>query len=271
MGAVLKRSLQHHEEIIEAGVKSFLDVGRSLMAIRDEELYRDDFDTFEAYCKKRWNFSKPRAYQLIESAVVISDLKESTIVDTKTDILPRNEGQARALADVAPDAKTRAVVWKAAAESAPKDADGKPRITASIVKKAAESIGVRKPKKNKPKPKVHESNGRQPGEDEPEPEHELPLDKSGNPVVDLPAIIKAFSAHDLFCSTEAARTVIYGNCLQIANDHIPDGKKFRHEIDLCMKSLFNVIERYRPAYVCRSCHGEGCEKCVKRGYTCYAR
>ena len=38
-----------------------------------------------------------------------------------------------------------------------------------------------------------------------------------------------------------------------------------------MKSLFNVIQRYRPAYVCRACDGGGCAKCSKRGYTCYAK
>lgn len=157
MVATISHSLKGHEDIIASGVKAFLDVGNSLMAIRDERLYAKEYDTFEDYCSKRWGFKKTYAYQLIESAVVIRDL-DSANGGRRDAVFPENERQARAVAESAPDAKTRAVVWKAAVESAPKGEDGKPRVTAQVVKKAAAAIvGPRKtnghtPSKQPPHP-----------------------------------------------------------------------------------------------------------------------
>lgn len=146
MRTELKRNLEGHEAIIESGMKSFVDVGHSLIAIRDEKLYDGKYDTFEAYCKKRWGLSRPRAYQIIASAEVVDDL--STMVDTQTQQtsgnvqipLPENERQARAVADASDDAETRVKVWKAAVESAPKDENGNPKITAAVVKNAVEAV-----------------------------------------------------------------------------------------------------------------------------------
>lgn len=274
MAALVKRSLKAHEEIIEAGIKSFIDVGQSLMAIRDERLYEKSYDSFEQYCQKRWGFKKSYAYDLIESAVVVHDL--SAIADTKTDFFPQNESQARAVADAAPDAKTRAVVWEAAVESAPRGEDGKPRVTAAVVKKAAAAIT------GKGKPKPHRSNGhaeqplpipeREPGEDPPEPQHDpaRPTDKSGNALPDRPELLKAFSSRDLFVSSEKARSVIYNNAYEIAK-RIPDGDKLLAAMEKMMKALFHTMQSFEPAYVCKGCNGGKCAKCQKRGYVTTAR
>ncbi len=156
---LIKRTLAQHEEIIAAAVNSFLDVGRSLMAIRDERLWEKEHESFEAYCKTRWGFAKARAYQLIESAVVVSDL--STTGGNRP--APENERQVRAIADAAPDAKTRAVVWEAAVESAPKDAQGNSRITAAVVRKAAAGVnGARSSRRNGHAANGSGKNGKQP-------------------------------------------------------------------------------------------------------------
>ena len=44
---------------------TFIEVGKALLAIRDAKLYRKTHKTFEAYCRDRWEMSRPRAYQLI--------------------------------------------------------------------------------------------------------------------------------------------------------------------------------------------------------------
>ncbi len=148
---LIKRSLEQHEEIIESGVKSFIDVGTSLAAIKLENLYPKEYDTFEAYCKGRWGFAKSYAYDLIESAAVVHDLSANGgHKDAKNPtILPQNERQARAVARSAPDAKTREVVWNATVKSAPKNANGTPKVTATAVKKTAESMGVKQSEKPK--------------------------------------------------------------------------------------------------------------------------
>lgn len=155
------RSLQGHEDIIESGLRFFVDVGVSLMAIRDEKLYAPNHETFEAYCKIRWGFAKSHAYRLIESACVVNTISDETspIGDTKThsssgksqNVVPTNESQARAVAESSDDPKTRAKVWAAAVESAPKDSAGKPKVTAAVVKKAAEKIVPKKPAAEPPK------------------------------------------------------------------------------------------------------------------------
>jgi len=96
------------ERAIERGLKTFVEVGRALAAIRDGQLYRTDYATFEAYCDERWTLSRPRAYQLIEAAAVVS-----TTVDTGYRP-PSNERQARELARVPGD--ERSDVWREANE-----------------------------------------------------------------------------------------------------------------------------------------------------------
>ncbi len=65
-----KRHLGALEKRIERGISTFVEVGESLMEIRDNRLYRDSYATFDAYCRARWNFDRGRAYQLIGAAEV---------------------------------------------------------------------------------------------------------------------------------------------------------------------------------------------------------
>lgn len=81
------------------------------MKIRDGRLYRVAFDTFEDYCRERWKFSRPRAYQFIDSAKVIPNL--STNVDK-----PSTEAQVRPLTKLPPTKQAEA--WDKAVRSAPK-------------------------------------------------------------------------------------------------------------------------------------------------------
>lgn len=99
------------EATIERGMQTFVEVGLALMEIRDGRLYRAEYGTFEEYCRDRWGISRPRAYQLIDAAVVTTEL--STIVDT----LPATESQARPLAALEPEQQREA--WERAVETAP--------------------------------------------------------------------------------------------------------------------------------------------------------
>jgi hypothetical protein len=76
--------------------QSSFEIGQDLRTIRDEKLYKDVASTFEDYVEQRFGLSRPRAYQLIEGANVLSNL--STIVD----ILPTNEAQTRPLISLPP-------------------------------------------------------------------------------------------------------------------------------------------------------------------------
>jgi protein gp37 len=89
-------NLDQLEAIIERGLSTFIEVGTALLEIRNGRLYRATHATFEEYCEKRWHFSRPRAYQLMDAAQVVSNL--STNVDK-----PRTEAQARELVRFPPE------------------------------------------------------------------------------------------------------------------------------------------------------------------------
>ena len=99
-----QNELQQHEAAIERGLKTFVEVGTALTAIRDGRLYRPNYCNFEDYCQGRWGMSRPRAYQLIDAAKVNHNL--STVVDK----LPSTERQARELARLEPEEQRE--IWQ---------------------------------------------------------------------------------------------------------------------------------------------------------------
>lgn len=120
-----QNQLESYEAVIERGLHTFVDVGNALAEIRDGKLYRQTHSTFENYCRDRWGFSRPRAYQFIEAAETVGIL--STIVDKP----PATESQARPLTRLEPDEQIAA--WQEAVETAP---NGK--VTAAHVAEVVE-------------------------------------------------------------------------------------------------------------------------------------
>ncbi len=121
-------SLADLEAVIERGKQAFYEVGAALLTIRERRLYRDTHATFEAYCRERWDFSRPRAYRLIDAARVTGLL--STTVDTP---LPASESQARELAPLKDAPEAVAAVWREVTEHA---AETGAKITAATVRAA---------------------------------------------------------------------------------------------------------------------------------------
>lgn len=96
--------LKNCELVIQTGLDTFYQVGQALLEIQENKLYRQEFNTFDEYLQGRWNFGRTQAYNFINSAKVISNLKMSTIVD-----IPTNENQTRYLAQLEPD--LQGYVW----------------------------------------------------------------------------------------------------------------------------------------------------------------
>lgn len=125
------------EKIIEQGLASFITTGMALITVRDRALYKQaGYSTFEDYCQERWGISRPRAYQLIESATTVQEM--STIVDTP---LPQNEGQARELKGLEPEVAAQ-VITKAKESG---------KITANSIAEAREQITQPEPKASIPR------------------------------------------------------------------------------------------------------------------------
>jgi hypothetical protein len=114
-----------HEVIIKEGLSVFWDVGRSLFTIREKRLYRQTHETFEAYCREKWNISRQHAYRLIEATDVFENVSPVGVV--------ANERQARALAHYEKDVQR--VVWQMAQTTAPAG-----NVSASHIKAVGEVL-----------------------------------------------------------------------------------------------------------------------------------
>jgi len=125
--SIEQSQLKEYEVVIERGLKTFVNVGLALMAIRDKGLYRHDYGTFEDYCRERWGMARRTAYQLIDAVEVVENVRNCA------QILPANEAQARPLTALEPEQQREA--WAQAVETAP---DGK--ITGAHVQSVVDQI-----------------------------------------------------------------------------------------------------------------------------------
>jgi hypothetical protein len=123
--ALDRHTLKEYEEVIDRGLKTFVEVGSALISIRDHprKLYRE-YGTFEDYCRERWGMARNYANKMIAAAEIVDRL--GTVVP----ILPTNEAQARPLSRLEPEQQIQA--WQQAVETAP---NGK--VTAAHVEQVA--------------------------------------------------------------------------------------------------------------------------------------
>lgn len=103
LATVEQEALMRCEAVIAKGLHTYIEVGRALLDIRDQRLYRATHQTYADYCNERWGMSRQRAYQLIDASQVATDL--STIVDTSA--MP--ESHLRAVAKAAPSDRPKVI------------------------------------------------------------------------------------------------------------------------------------------------------------------
>lgn len=121
------QELQQCENIIESGLETFYAVGVALLTIRDKKLFKQEYSSFEEYCRDRWNISQRYAYNLIAASLVVDNL-----ASTETPP-PVSERLARPLSKL--ETEQQKEVWKRALDTAP---TGYP--TAGHIQKIVEEI-----------------------------------------------------------------------------------------------------------------------------------
>jgi phage N-6-adenine-methyltransferase len=116
------------EYIIERGLNTFVEVGAALLEIREGKLYRhhEGYDTFEEYCQKRWGIERRRAYQLMDAAEVVENVKNFSH-------FPVRESHVAPLAGLPPE--TQIQVWQQVVDTAP---NGK--ITGEFVQQVVDRV-----------------------------------------------------------------------------------------------------------------------------------
>ena len=112
--------------VVKKGWSTFLDVASAVLTINQKRLYRDEYETFDAFCKDGLGLSRPYAYSLIGCAEVNEQM--SAIADIR--VKPLTESQFRELIPV-PEGK-RVDAWRGALKLA-----GDKPVTAKVVRQAA--------------------------------------------------------------------------------------------------------------------------------------
>lgn len=106
---VLKGKLEALEEIVEKHIKSALQAGATLAAIRRDELYKATHKTWSEYLADRWGITRSYASRLNAAYQVVEALPMG-------DVMPINERQARPLRVLKEEERGEA--WAEAVEAA---------------------------------------------------------------------------------------------------------------------------------------------------------
>ncbi len=83
---------QECESIVREGWNHFARVGAALLRIREKHLYKNEYHSFETYCRDRWNFGPSKVWGYISAAQVHQNLEAIPGIP-----LPECEAQVRPL------------------------------------------------------------------------------------------------------------------------------------------------------------------------------
>jgi hypothetical protein len=126
------------EAVLETAAHSFVDVGLALAQIRDDGLFTE-YDSFEDYCRKKWDYGINYANRIIAAAQLFK-----AFVTKSHRTKPERETQVRALIGLAPEQALAA--WEKAVEKA-----GSRKITARLIKAAIREVVPPPPQPATPK------------------------------------------------------------------------------------------------------------------------
>ncbi|AFY60331.1 hypothetical protein [Synechococcus sp. PCC 6312] len=138
--SLIERSdLERLEQTIRAGLNTFVEVGQALQKIREQRLYRETHQTFEAYCEDKFDLRRNYADKTIAASSFVERISTIGV------ILPTNESQVREILTLPEDRQVEA--WREVAEAAASEG----KLTADLVKTVVKRLReVRLPGGNDP-------------------------------------------------------------------------------------------------------------------------
>jgi hypothetical protein len=135
--------------IVANWLESSFDAGRALWIIREEELWKGEFKSFEHYCEQRWELSRAYVCRLINAAQLTAEMLPLTtkLLPMGNIPAPNCERQIRPLLRLKEKPEKAAEAWAMAV----KMANGG-QITAQHVNDAVAELGlIPNPRKNTPR------------------------------------------------------------------------------------------------------------------------
>jgi hypothetical protein len=109
-----KSRLERCEAEIEKLTGSVIKAGRALHEIMESRLYREEFETFPAYCSSRWGFTDRWAYTCVNRFLTYKNLDANEQVEHK----PAPDSPAMAEIAKIKDPEKQATVWNRSVEKA---------------------------------------------------------------------------------------------------------------------------------------------------------
>ena len=135
-----RKRLTELEKRVEKGLDTFARVGRALQEIRDSRYYRQEYETFEDYCRDRWAMARQRAHQLIQASRVVANVNHGR----QNGIVPSSERHARPLTQFKPEVQRE--IWGKVVATAPTDIrTGGPKITSPHIQETMREMGLAPP------------------------------------------------------------------------------------------------------------------------------
>lgn len=122
------------EKVISKGLKAFKEVADALQDVRDQNLYRTQYATFEEYCRVKWDITARHANRLMLAGAVVANVESDQLVSSVPAAVPENEAQARPLAALTPPQQVKAARIVAVKTEEP---------TAKDFEEAAEKVAVK--------------------------------------------------------------------------------------------------------------------------------
>lgn len=125
-----RRLKQQIETRVLSFFSSFLERGKDLAILRNQRLYREEYSSWDMYCRVYFNWSKSHADRLIKAAEVVEQL----VPVGEDNLLPQSEFVARVLTTIK-DKDTRQQVWERSIEIAEDKI-----VTKEIVQRVKEEV-----------------------------------------------------------------------------------------------------------------------------------
>jgi hypothetical protein len=240
-----RNRLKEEEQIIRDRMQAIAEVAEAFRRIRDEKLYRVDYQTFDEYCKVVWGFGKDKAYGLIKQAEITSLQGGSTSEN------PTTSDNAGSKLD--PGSETQAA-------SSDEETDGEGTLTPGPKEGSGEA--------------TCEGTSAQPNDEEPlvdDAGHLVPsrlADIFKEAKQFLPTVRALDRAAKLLGDLEITRAY------QIADEEARKKKSERKSYSSYCATAARLLEARRPSIICPACTGayepsldnDPCARCGDKGY-----
>jgi hypothetical protein len=151
LSATERARLAELESVVQNHLPTFLAVGRALIQIRSERLFREQYPTWEIYCQKRWGVSYSHANELARCAQVADNLLASCAGPQGDSPLPPDlsPDALRPLGPLEPELAS--ACWRVASKMGKPTASSVAKVTRTITTAIGAGNGT------KPKAKVPQS------------------------------------------------------------------------------------------------------------------